>query len=97
MADPTYARIRRAIPKGVDPALADDAASDAYLAQLEKKCEAAKLEQGVKRIVSRNFARFANPWGAISLDAPRGADTDDTLMETVEDPRALEAFDEMNL
>lgn len=93
-ADPLFAAVLSAMPRGLDRSLADDAAADAYLALvLGGRREPEDVKAAVKRAVSSNFKRFANPWGALSLDAQRSPDGDDTFVDTIEDPLALAAFD----
>jgi hypothetical protein len=88
--DKHYAQIRAALPKGMDPTLADDAAQDAYLAELEGRLSG---KGAVRKIVNSNYDRFASKWGALSLDELAHDDGSETYLDSLEDPSALAAFD----
>jgi hypothetical protein len=90
--DPHYASILSALPRGMDPSLADDAAQDAYLAMLEGRLKEADSSSGVRKFANSNYGRFANKWGNLSLDEPIG-DEGRTYADALEDPAALEAFE----
>jgi len=91
--DPIYGRIARVVPRTIDPMLREDILSDVYLAIREGALHPRDIEGRSGKFVSAAFKAFRSHWGDISLDAPRGSDSDLTLMDTLVDDQALEAFD----
>ncbi|MDB5583356.1 MAG: hypothetical protein JWR80_8532 [Bradyrhizobium sp.] len=92
-ADPLYAKIACAVPRGIDPALRDDMISEAYLEVLEGRLDPKHLREGVKKVRGKIFRTFANPWGNRSLDAPMHDDGTGNWAESIPDDRALQAFE----
>ena len=96
-ADPIYGRIWRAIPRSVEPMLREDIMSDVYLAIREGALHPRNIEAEAKRFVSQAYAVFANRFRDISIDAPRGEDSNMTLGDTLVDPQALQAFERIQI
>lgn len=92
-ADPLYAEIAQAVPRGIDRALRDDMISQAYLEVLEGRLDPKRLREGMRKVRGRVFSAFANPWGNLSIDAPTREDGSGSWVENIPDERALQAFD----
>ena len=91
--DPIYGSISRAVPRGVDPLLREDIMSDIYLAIREGELHPRDIRAAAHRFVGSAYRCFANKWGAVSLDALTGDDDTLRLVDLIEDPAALAAFD----
>jgi len=89
-SDPLYAAIAAAVPRAIDPALRDDMISQAYLEVLEGRLTKDQLVEGVKKVRSRIFQAFANPWGNLSLDAAIEDDSGRAMIERI--PAGTSAF-----
>lgn len=92
MADPLYAQISHAVPRGIDSALRDDMISQAYLEVLEGRLDPKKLAAGVRKVRGRVFQAFANPWGNKSIDIANVDGRPGSWADNIPDERALEAF-----
>ncbi|AHE55883.1 hypothetical protein [Sphingomonas sanxanigenens] len=91
--DPIYGMIWRAVPRSVDPMLREDIMSDIYLGIREGRLHPCEIATMAKVYISAGYAAFANRWGAVSLDAAMPGTDDLRIIDTIEDPQALEAFD----
>ena len=91
--DPIYGMIWRAMPRGVDPMLREDIMSDIYLGIREGRLHPRDIATMAKVYISAGYAAFANRWGAVSIDAVMPGTDDLRLVDMIEDPQALEAFD----
>lgn len=87
-----FEQIRNALPDAMDPVLRDDAISEIYLAVIEGKLSAGRIKAEAKRYANRQVAEWQSRYGPRSLDEVMG-DTDLTMLELIEDPSALAAFD----
>jgi transcriptional regulator with XRE-family HTH domain len=87
-----YARIVKAVGKGVAPDIAADAVSDLYMDLLEGKLQPSEIETAARKYKGRVLDRYASRFGPRSLDEEIGEDGF-SLAEMVEDRSALDAFD----
>ena len=77
----------------MDAALRDDAAQDAYLAEIEGRLKATSFKTELKKIANSNYKRFQSHWGDRSLDEAVFDDSGEKYVDRLEDPSAMEAFD----
>lgn len=91
-ADITYATIAKLVSHRIDAALRDDIISEAYVQFLFGRIKLNDLRAGVKKVQSRMFNAFANPWGDLSLDTPL-SDGGSTWADRLVDEQAMAAFD----
>lgn len=91
--DTLFNRISDLVPRGIDPALRDDAISEAYVAVLEGEVEEEHLAANVKKFVNAAYRDYASKWGPLSLDMAMSEDDERSHIEMIEDETALDAFD----
>ena len=95
LSNPLHALIVRAIGRGVAPDIADDTASEIWLAIAEGRLDPAEVEVEAKRYRSCVTKEFANPYGDRSLDEDRGDDDGLRLIDFIRDDRSTDWLEEM--
>ncbi|MFD1951347.1 hypothetical protein ACFSGX_11290 [Sphingomonas arantia] len=93
--DRLYATIAATMPRQINPALRDDIISEMYLAVLEERLAAENVKREAKRFLLAGYAVWASKFGPRSLDEMINDDIDRSGLEMIEDPSALEAFDDI--
>ncbi|WP_426263008.1 hypothetical protein [Sphingomonas sp. PWP1-2] len=93
--DPTLQRIRRAIGRMVAPDIADDAASDMYVALLTGDVQPHEIERRARTFAFRSLRQFADRWGNRSLDMAVGWEGNRTLLDILGDETSASWLENM--
>ncbi|MBB4857207.1 transposase [Novosphingobium chloroacetimidivorans] len=92
-----FARIRRAVPSGLEQSLRDDVTSELYLAVLQGDITIDAIERHARTYVGRAFTLWASAFGPQSLDAPLGTDDDRSLADLIGDDSYLDELADIQL
>jgi hypothetical protein len=88
-----FARVRHALRHMTDPQLKDDAMSEMFLDLSTGKLKADEIVAKARSYSGAAIAEWQSRYGARSLDEVRFKEGDTTVLDTIEDESALEAFD----